>query len=119
MNDTREEKATCGKCGGNNMYWHEAHPDTGMDEMELRCHDCEAKRPKLPLSFRLREWWTIKWKTWWGHHVVRRLFKIARLSARKGGYRCTWCGSEPGFSSCFVGGKGLRCMGIDSDCTKF
>jgi hypothetical protein len=30
----------CPKCHSQNAYYHEAHPDTGYDEMVLRCPDC-------------------------------------------------------------------------------
>jgi hypothetical protein len=31
---------TCPKCGGTATFWREAHPDTGMDAMELWCRAC-------------------------------------------------------------------------------
>ena len=30
----------CPECHRTNAYIHEIHPDTGMDEMILRCPDC-------------------------------------------------------------------------------
>jgi DNA-directed RNA polymerase subunit M/transcription elongation factor TFIIS len=33
-------KYKCPKCGENNAYYKEIHPDTGMDEIVLRCPDC-------------------------------------------------------------------------------
>lgn len=36
------QKRTCPKCNGNNAYVHEKHPDTGMDEMIIRCPDCNS-----------------------------------------------------------------------------
>lgn len=35
-----EAGRTCPKCGKKNARIREAHADTGMDEMELRCSDC-------------------------------------------------------------------------------
>lgn len=32
----------CPKCKGQNAYAHEKHPDTGYDEMVLRCPDCKT-----------------------------------------------------------------------------
>lgn len=32
----------CPKCGEDKAAWREAHADTGMDEMELRCRGCGA-----------------------------------------------------------------------------
>lgn len=33
-------KRSCPKCGKGSATVREAHADTGMDEMELRCPDC-------------------------------------------------------------------------------
>lgn len=104
-----KDKDKCTKCGSKNTYWREQHPDTGMDEMVLVCADCEKEKPKLPFSFLLKEKINIKFNNWWDKQIVSRLFKIARKAARKAGYRCTWCGSDPGFESSYIGGKGLRC----------
>jgi len=98
----------CEKCGGTNTYWREEHPDTGMDEMVLVCRDCKPKTYKLPLSFRLKEAMSIKWRKIWGPLVVQRLFRLARWSSRKTFGYCTWCGGQPGFESS-VSRKGLRC----------
>lgn len=35
-----EKKHKCPKCGEQAAVWREAHADTGMDEMELRCRAC-------------------------------------------------------------------------------
>ena len=45
-------KLKCETCGSREIYWVEEHPDTGMDEMVLRCKKCESRKPKLPLRFR-------------------------------------------------------------------
>jgi|WetSurMetagenome_2_1015567.scaffolds.fasta_scaffold155016_3 hypothetical protein len=99
---------SCKKCGSTNTYWHEDHPDTGMDEMVLRCRDCDKKIKPLPFSFRVRERIEIWFHHVWGLLVIRNLFKVARWSAdRTFGY-CSWCGRQPGFNSS-VSRKGLRC----------
>lgn len=108
----------CNVCGSKNTYYHEEHPDTGMDEIVLRCRDCEAKKPKLPLRFRVREFLSIKFNSFWGKRIVSPLFKLARWTARKGGNRCTWCGAQPGFSSSYSS-KGLRCSTLGRDCSKY
>lgn len=36
----------CPECKESNAYWHEAHADTGMDEMVLRCPDCGSDTSK-------------------------------------------------------------------------
>jgi len=111
-------KDLCKKCNGANTYWREDHPDTGMDEMVLACRDCESKIARLPWKFRMREKLSIKWKKIWGRYIVQRLFRLARWSTRQTHGYCTWCGSQPGFSS-EISQKGLRCAGILRDCTKF
>lgn len=98
----------CKNCGGTNTYWREEHADTGMDEMVLVCRDCTPKSLKLPLSYRIREKLSIKWRQIWGPYVVQNLFRIARWSTKQTHGYCTWCGSQPGFSSS-VSRKGLRC----------
>ena len=109
----------CLKCGSTNTYWHEEHPDTGMDEMVLRCRDCVKKTQRLPWSFRMREKIRNNCRAWFARAVVDRLFRLARWSARYGSGRCTWCGCQPGFQSQY-NGKGLRCMVFGyRDCTKF
>ncbi len=101
-------KHVCEKCGSTNTYWHEDHPDTGMDEMVLICNDCKPKSIPLPWSFRMREKLSIKWKKIWGPCVVRNIFRLARWSTKRTHGYCTWCGSQPGFVSSYSG-KGLRC----------
>jgi hypothetical protein len=110
------KKEACEKCGGTNTYYTEIHPDTGMDEIVLRCRDCARKIKRLPLRFRAREWVEIRFNRVWSR-VVSRLFRLARWAARKGGYRCTWCGAMPGFNSS-ISRKGLRCQTLERDCTK-
>jgi len=110
-------KDVCKKCGGNNTYWREDNADTGMDEHALVCRDCDRKPARLPLSFRVREWASIRFGRMWGRVIVTRLFRLARWSAKVGKGRCTWCGAAPGFSSAYVGGKGLRCSSHVRDCT--
>lgn len=102
-------KNKCKKCGSENTYWREEHPDTGMDEMVLVCVTCEIKKPKIPFSFLLKEKISIKFGNFWDKQIVSRLFRIARKAARSAGHRCTWCGSNPGFNSSYICGKGLRC----------
>lgn len=52
-------KFECMKCGEKNAYWHEAHADTGMDEMVIRCPDCghqtEGDETKEAKTFRVFE----------------------------------------------------------------
>jgi hypothetical protein len=108
----------CKKCGGHDTYWREEHADTGMDEHVLVCRDCEGKPAPLPLSFRLREKAQIRFGKVWGKEVVSRLFRLARWAAKQGHGRCTWCGAEPGFSSVYAGGKGLRCSSSKRDCSR-
>ncbi len=37
------EEKKCVTCGSTNIYYREAHADTGMDEMEMCCRDYERK----------------------------------------------------------------------------
>lgn len=111
-------EARCDKCGGTNIYWREEHPDTGMDEMVMVCRDCKPKVKPLPLSFKIRENISIWWSRHLGRYVVRNLFRLARWSAKRTNGYCTWCGAQPGFSSS-VSRKGLRCMSLNRDCSKY
>ena len=109
----------CEECGSENTYWHEEHPGTGMDEMVLRCSDCEGKKQK-PSAL----WW--RWfhfkemiAMWWSERkgrVGNWFMRTGRSIHRTGTSRCTWCGSQPGFASCYKGGKGLRCSGLGRNC---
>lgn len=116
---------TCKECGGDNTYWYEEHADTGMDEMVLRCRDCEAKeREKWKKSQGMWcvIWANMKWNIkckfrWWlCRNITPHLFRLARWAARHSADTCTWCGRNPGFSSMHVGGKGLRCYCAANDC---
>jgi len=39
-------KRKCPRCGEHAARWHEAHADTGMDEMVLRCDACGKDTPQ-------------------------------------------------------------------------
>lgn len=99
----------CQKCGSDNIYWREEHPDTGMDEMVMVCRDCAPEILPLPWKFIMREKLSMKWHYVWGY-VIRGLFKLARWATNQTFGYCSWCGSQPGFSSS-VSRKGLRCSG--------
>lgn len=91
----------CKTCGGSNTYYREAHADTGLDEIELRCLDCEAKIPKLPLSFRLKEKASIIHHRLWGRFVIKPLLRLMRWSTKQTFGYCHICGCEAGFRSSY------------------
>jgi hypothetical protein len=45
-----------------------------------------------------------------------KLFRLGRKILKWSLYRCSWCGSDCGLSSC-INSKGLRCSTLARECT--
>jgi hypothetical protein len=51
-------------------------------------------------------------------HIGLRFLKAGRRLLKWSGGRCSWCGANCGFNST-VSRKGLRCVTLDRDCTRY